>query len=272
MRARPASVTALGLVAALLLSGCGLADARRAAAANAAVTPVASGSGLRPGLVGLSDYPSTGWDPGSAAASAPTLPAKNPLAAVGLRASDFSGQGSVSVIPDGNSLGIPTLDFCEGKYPSESLRLKRLQVGAFDAKGQYAGISTEVVVYESPAAAKQALQEVIAARLACPVGKVVKTYDGHTLVFAFHPAPGPSSTPLVGADSRLIIHTTMQVDGKPQTAFLVYQVDGPVLAGLYATASTGKPFDQSSLDKLYGLAGDIADRLRAYVAKLGTAA
>ena len=169
------------------------------------------------------------------------------------------------MLADGTSLGIPTLDFCDAKYPSESLRVKRLQTGAFDSDGVYAGMSTEVVVYESPKAAMQALAEVIKARLACPEGKKITTFDGHTLVFTFHKAPGPSDTPLVGPDSRLIIHTTMVVDGAPQTAFLVYQIAGPVLAALYVSDASGKPLTQASLDRLYGLAGRIATRLQLYV-------
>ncbi len=118
-------------------------------------------------------------------------------------------------------------------------------------------------MYRDVAAAQQALHEVTGARLGCPVGKRVTTYDGHIIVFAFHPAPGPTSTPLVGPASRLIIHTTMKVDGNPQTAFLVYQVSGRVLAALYAVDNSGKPFPQVTLDAFYGLAGDIALRLQA---------
>jgi len=267
MRKQPTRTAVIGVCAMLLLAGCSLDDARRAAIANAQVKPLDPSNSLRPGLVGMPDYPSSGWEPGTASPSpsAPAPTAKNPLAAVGLRASDLAGGNHVAAIPDGTSLGIPTLDFCEAKYPSESLRVKRLQTGAYDKASTYIGLSTEVVVYESPKAAKQALAEVIDARLQCPTGKKVTTYDGHTLVFAFHPAPGPTDTPLVGADSRLIIHTTMSVDGNPQRAFLVYQIDGPVLAALYATSASAKPFPQASLDSLYGLAGHIADRLRAFV-------
>lgn len=265
MRTHPARAGIVGIAAMLVLAGCSLDDARAAAIANAEVKPLDMSNSLRPGLVGMPDYPSTGWEPGGATPS-PTATAqapKNPLAAIGLRASDLTGGNRVAVIPDGTSLGVPTLDFCEADYPSESLRVKRLQTGAYDKAGTYTGLSTEVVVYESPKAAKQALAEVIDARLKCPTGKQITTYDGHELVFDFHTAPGPSDTPLVGADSRLIIHTTMTVDGSPQRAFLVYQIDGPVLAALYVSSSSGKPFPQASLDSFYELAGHIADRLRA---------
>jgi hypothetical protein len=269
MRMQPARAAILGLSLALLLAGCGLTDARDAAIANAKVKPLDMKNSLRPGLVGMPDYPSSGWEPGQASPSPTPTPsnpgAKNPLAAVGLRASDMAAGNVIAAITDGTSLGVPTLDFCAAKYPSESTRVKRLQVGAYDKSGVFIGLSSEVVVYESAQAAKQALAEVISARLKCTPGTTFKTYDGHKLVFAFHKAPEPPNTPLVGADSRLIVHTTMQVDGNPQTAFLVYQIDGPVLAALYASDATGKPLAQASLDGLYGLAGRIANRLRAYV-------
>jgi len=254
----------LALISAVVLSGCGLAEARTAALANASVKPVDMANALRPGLVGMSDYPATGWEPGPLASETPTSPKAQTLAAVGLRASDVAASLHVATLQDGTSLGIPTLDFCGASYPSESLRVKRLQVGAFDATGAYAGISTEVVQYKDAAAARQAITEVAAAATSCPRGKVVDTGDGHKITFTFHPAPGPSDTPLVDANARLIVHVTMDVDGSPQSAFLVYQVVGRMFAGMYASNATGDPFPQTDLDASYALAGDIADRLRAF--------
>lgn len=279
MRFQPAKSIALALATALALGGCSLTDARNAARADAEVTPLNMAKSLRPGLVALPDYPSTGWEPGKVSPQAspsptpsdtPSAPdASDPLAQVGIRNADLLAGSRVAVVPDGTSLGTPTLDFCEAKYPSESLRVKRLQTGAYTKAGAYMGLSTEVVVYDSVKSAKQALAEVIAARLACTEGKKFKTYDGHTIEFAFHKALGPTNTPLVGADSRLIIHTTMIVDGKPQRAFLVYQIDGPVLAALYVSDPGSKPFAQVTLDNLFGLAGRIATRLTTYVRTLG---
>lgn len=249
----------LALAALTLLSGCGLAEARQSAIADAAVTPIDPATGLRPGLVGLPDYPSTGWEPSALVNAAATL------RGVGLRASDVASGLTVDLLPDGTSLGIPTLDFCDGTYPSEQLRVKRVQLAAFDAKGNYAGISTEVVIYQDAAAARQALREVAAVRLSCPTDKAITTGDGHRIRFAFHTAPGPDNAPLVGADSRVVIHSTMQVDGQPRTVLLVYQVEGRVLAAMYAGDASGKPFPQATLDDFFYLAGDIANRLRAFV-------
>lgn len=257
---------AVTVAAALLLSGCGLADARKQAIDNAAVQPLDMNLSLRPGLVALPDYPSRGWDYAPEGAAPKPQPVS--LDGIGLQPSDVSGQLTVDVITDGDSLGTPTLDFCDATYPSEVLRVSRLQKAAFDANGQFAGLSSEVVVYRDADAAKQALAEVIAARKACPTGKAFTSKDGHQLSFSFHTAPGPATTPLVDAESRLIVHTTMVVDGEQRRAFLVYQIYGSVLAALYVSEAGATPFDQTSLDSFYALAGDFADRLRAVAPKL----
>lgn len=272
MRTRALRAVALSAASAILLSGCGLADARQQAIANAQVKPVDMAHALRPGLVGMPDFPATGWEPTDVNATPTPSAAKPTLATIGLQAGDVAKTLTVKTIPDGTSLGVPSLDFCEGNYASESLRVKRLQKGVFDAKDVYGGISSEVVVYRDTAAAMQAIEELQRVKLQCPTGKEITTVDGHTLTFTFHPAPGPANTPLVDAAHRMVVHVTMQVDGKPQTALLVYQVDGRVLVALYATDTTGKPFPQATLDSFLTLAGDFANRLRDYTAAVGTEA
>lgn len=257
------TAVAVSTATALLLSGCGLADARDQAIANAAVKPLALDGNLRPGLVGLPDYPSSGWEYSADGLTANPQQPSSSLASIGLQPGDVGGSLTISTIPDGDTLGTPTLDFCDGTYPSESLRVSRLQKAAYDADGNFAGLSSEVVVYKNGTAARQALNEAIAARKSCPTNKRFTSKDGHELSFAFHSAPGPASTPLVAADSRLIVHTTMNVDGVERRAFLVYQIYGRVLAALYVSEEGAKPFNQTALDSFYALAGDIADRLRS---------
>ena len=255
-------IAAVSAAAALLLSGCGLAGARDQAMANAAVRPLDLNGNLRPGLVGLPDYPSSGWDYGPNGAT-PRPQKSSAMDSIGLQPGDIGGSLTIATIPDGNTLGAPTLDFCDGTYPSEMLRVSRLQKAAYDANGNFVGLSSEVVVYQNKAAAQQALAEAIAARKSCPTNKPFTSKDGHELSFGFHSAPGPVKTPLVDADSRLIVHTTMSVDGVKRRAFLVYQIYGRVLAALYVSEEGSKPFDQAALDSFYALAGDFADRLRS---------
>lgn len=252
------------LAVAIILSGCGVTEARESAIALAKVKPLDMATNLRPGLVGLADYPATGWEP-SALDFIDNTDAIDPmlLESIGLQQSDVGSALQIATIPDGDSLLGATMDFCDGRYPSEDLRVARLQRATYDQNGGFVGISTEVVVYANAAAAKQALAEVIKVRKSCPVGKEITARDGARLTHYFHSAPGPTATPLVDAESRLIVHTTMLVNDEPRRAFLVYQVYGRVLAALYVSEEGKIPFEQTSLDTFYDLAGDIADRLRA---------
>ena len=59
-----ARASVVGIAAVLVLGGCGLTEARNAAIADAKVTPNSMADSLRPGLVGMPDYPSSGWEPG----------------------------------------------------------------------------------------------------------------------------------------------------------------------------------------------------------------
>jgi len=252
------------LAFAVILSGCGVSEARDSAIALAKVEPLDMATNLRPGLVGLADYPATGWEPsalGFDTSVGPIDPMQ--LEDIGLQAADVGDNLQIATIPDGDSLLGATMDFCDGRYPSEDLRVARLQRATYDQDGGFVGISTEVVVYANAAAAKQALAEVIAVRKSCPVGKEITARDGARLTHFFHSAPGPAETPLVDAESRLIVHTTMLVNDEPRRAFLVYQISGRVLAALYVSEEGKTPFNQSALDSFYELAGDIANRLRA---------
>lgn len=252
------------LAAAIVLTGCGISEARDSAIALANVKPLDMATSLRPGLVGLTDYPATGWEP-SALDVVENSDAIDPmlLESIGLQQSDVGSSMQIATIPDGDSLLGATMDFCDGRYPSENLRAARLQRATYDQNGGFVGISTEVVVYANAAAAQQALAEVIAVRKSCPVGKEITARDGARLTHFFHSAPGPAETPLVDAESRLIVHTTMLVNDEPRRAFIVYQIYGRVLAALYVSEEGKTPFDQATLDSFYELAGDIADRLRA---------
>lgn len=252
---------ALALAAALLLGGCGITDARDAAIAEANTKPLSLSSALRPGLVGLFDYPATGWEPSTTDATDDGTIDVSLLAGLGLHDEDLTEGLFVDFIPDGDTLATPTLDFCGADYPSERARLARAQTAAFTDAGEFVGLSSEVVVYASPAAAQQALREVTAARKACPTNKAVPTDDGHDVSFTFHSAPGPSNTPLVPAAQRLIIHTTMKVDGKDRRAFLVYQITGRVLSAFYASSDGATPYTQDELDLMYGMVGTLTGRL-----------
>ena len=63
--------------------------------------------------------------------------------------------------------GEDSLDLCHGSFPSERLRIGRNQVGIGDAAGR-SWVSSEAILYSTPAEAKQAMGELKTARDACP--------------------------------------------------------------------------------------------------------
>jgi len=177
--------------AASLMSGCGLQSARQHALETAAVKPLTGSNNWMPGLVGMSGYKASGLGPngypGVAAETGQDQldPAQAFLASISMQAADLKSGVTVDLITDGDSLKGATLDFCGGTYPSESKRLVRRQVAAFDSTGAFAGLSTEVVQYESPEAAQQAIDEIVAQKKNCPDGHTYTDETGakHTIKF-----------------------------------------------------------------------------------------
>ena len=77
-----------------------------------------------------------------------------------MQQSDVDSSRVVLLIPMGNLLTEPTLDLCNGAYPSEHLRTARLQVADVDAStSSHMSLSTEAVLYRNAAASEQAFAE-----------------------------------------------------------------------------------------------------------------
>ena len=67
-----------------------------------------------------------------------------PMRSTAAMKSDVGARRTVVLIPGGNLTSQPTLDLCNGAFPSEQLRTARLQVASVDAAGNTA-LSTEAV-------------------------------------------------------------------------------------------------------------------------------
>jgi hypothetical protein len=142
---------------------------------------------------------------------------------------------------DGYGLSTRTLDLCGTKsYPSESLRMSRLQVN-YLKRNATLGLSNEVVTYK-PGGAAKAMLEVTSHALNCPRHKVDPGEDNlPPLLFTI--------TRL--KDSRLLkgylavrIHVTGKLrNGKPvdETSYAVYQRSGNVFSGVYSFQNPATP-------------------------------
>lgn len=253
----------------LVLSGCGIAEARESALKVANTDPLSSVNAWTPGLVALPDYPSSGFGPNGYPGVDSAQPIKDSLGDVQAFLDSLSLQTSdlqdvpLGLIENGDSIAGVTLDFCGQEYSSEALRVHRRQIaGTFNGGGSW--ISSEVVQYESTAAAQQAISELVAAKKACPENSVFKNSDGAEMKINFFAAPGPNDTVLVPAKQRVIMHfieTPSDTNEIPRRLFVAVQVRGNTLVALYFVEGQSEPYDQETLDAVYGVVSLLTGRL-----------
>lgn len=125
-----------------------------------------------------------------------------------------------------------TLDLCGSDYPSETLRVARLQTNYLH-QGTLTGISNEIVTYR-PGGAAQALREVTRHATSCPASPVPSGMKG---------VPALSYQITRIADSRLLkgyLAVRVQVSGTlkgkhvSDVWYAVYQRRGDVFSGVYS--------------------------------------
>jgi hypothetical protein len=138
----------------------------------------------------------------------------------------------MNVIPGGTKVqGQATLDLCGFSYPSEHLRLERLQL-AYDHTGKAVQLSNEVVRYR-PGGAQQALREVAHAVTHCPRGPVESSVAGvPPLTYRIQKVTDSKLAPGYVA-VRVHFSGTYQGKNVEATAVVVYQARGDVLTGVY---------------------------------------
>ncbi len=112
------------------------------------------------------------------------------LAAVSLTDQDAAPGAALTPYEGGDEVfGRVSLDLCYGDFPSESLRTGRHQVGIADSAGE-AWVSSEAILYSTPADAEQAMAELASAEADCPDGPVEPPQaDREPLTWQFEDAP-----------------------------------------------------------------------------------
>ncbi|MCU1461647.1 MAG: hypothetical protein JWO37_1722 [Acidimicrobiales bacterium] len=165
----------------------------------------------------------------------PTLPVDpNAAALAGLvvRQADVPAGVRVQLIPAGNTVDQPTLDLCNGTFPSESLRTARLQVAAVDDQGNMA-LSTEAVLYRSTAATAQAFAELAKVAAGCPTSPVISPVGEPTVTTRFRARPDGAWPPVAGVDRLAYDIDSTDDAGQTQHSVAVYLRRGRALMGLY---------------------------------------
>ena len=192
----------------------------------------------------------------------PTAPSqsRDPSAALlaDLIVTDADVGSSLSVVGmlGGNGLSQPTLDLCNGTYPSETMRTARLQVRAVDGQGQTA-LSTEAVLYSSGAGTATAFQELRDTAAACK--------DETT---RFGPAPDADWPQVPSVERLAFAFDTIDPGRETAHSVAVYLRRGRALLGVYfshADAPTAVVEGKTAL-------GDIVNVFAARLAKLPVAA
>jgi hypothetical protein len=173
--------------------------------------------------------PGGGTTPSTAAPS--TDPDRRVLSDLVLHQSDVGTKRSVVLIPNGASISKPTLDLCNGTFPSEKLRTARLQVITVDAAGN-TGMSSEGVLYKNPAAGAQAMRELASVSANCPHKAVESPVGEGSSETEFKAAPDTNwpRTPGVERQAYSMVSTA---GGQSFESVAVYLRRGRVLLGLY---------------------------------------
>ena len=193
-------------------------------------------------------------------------PDRHALAGLVVQQADVGTGRTVLLIGKGNLLTQPTLDLCNGTYPSEGLRRSRLQVADFDPSGAVS-LSTEAVLYRDAAASEQAFAELRKVSAACPHGPVASPVGESTKETEFNPAPDAAwpHTPSVERLAYSMV-TTEAGTASPSVAVVPAprpRVAGPVLhrAGRRATGGRRPAIDQGHRRRVRSASGE-ADRCR----------
>jgi hypothetical protein len=230
---------------------------RIAAAATVAVVMVATARDLSRG----SSRPTIGQGPDSTMPT-PTAPSQSRdpsaalLADLVVNDADVAPSLTVAGLPGGNGLSEPTLDLCNGKFPSESQRTARLQVAAVDQQQRDTVLSTEAVLYSSGAGTATAFSELKATPAACPADT------------RFGPAPDADWPQVPTVERLAFAFDSVETNGDTTHRVVVFLRRGRALLGVYffhADAPTAVVQGKSAL-------GDIVNIFANRLAKLPVSA
>jgi len=230
--------------------------------------------GVARDLAGTSDQPaiSSGRsrDPSTPTPSAPSGtrdPSAPLLADLVVSNADVAPTLTVAGLQGGNTLTVPTLDLCNGTYPSEAQRTARLQVAAVDAQGETA-LSTEAVLYSSGAGTAAAFKELQATAAACPDKPVDSPVGQPTVTTKFGPAPDGAWPQVPGVERLAFAFDSTSTTGETTHSVAVYLRRGRAFLGVYfshADAPTAVVQGHTAL-------GEIVDLFAQRLAKLPVAA
>jgi hypothetical protein len=229
----------------------------------AALHDVTSGS-TRPRIQSTAPDPQT---PSPSAPASSRDPSASLLAGLIVSDSDVAPTLTVAGLQGGNGLTQPTLDLCNGTFPSESMRTARLQVAAVDGQGDTA-LSTEAVLYSSGAGTSGAFSELKATSAACPSGPVDSPVGQPTVTTHFGPAPDGAWPQEPSVERLAFAFDTTSATGETSHSIAVYLRRGRVLLGVYFS----HPESSTAVVEGHTAIPEIVNVFAARLAKLPVAA
>ena len=151
------------------------------------------------------------------------------------------GRGyKLATFPFGTSfIGEATLDLCAASFPSEGLRVGRLQV-RYKPRVGGVDVSNEIVRYTS-GGAQQAIGEVATVARACARTPAVLTQGNVKEVYTVAPLKDPK-LPSGAVAVKLTITLSRGKQKQAQTGVAIYQVKGDTLSGVYAFVGKGSSY------------------------------
>ncbi|GAC1380930.1 MAG: hypothetical protein NVSMB4_09650 [Acidimicrobiales bacterium] len=191
----------------------------------------------------------------------PSDPASSVLAGLVVGQADVSAGVSVRPLGGGTQLDDPTLDLCNGAFPSEASRTARLQVVAIDGAGDQV-LSTEAVLYRDATATIQGFTELKAAMRTCPRGPVTGP-AGDLSTTRFNPSPDTAWPENPTVERLAYDFTTTDALNQTHHDVAVYLRRGRVLEGVYFSKPDGPQTPVAGQTSLAGITGVFAARLAA---------
>jgi len=244
-----AMLVALGFIVGFV-GGALLITHRGPAPSTSATPPATTPAAPGPNLVTPPAPPAT-----------PADPAASVLSGLVLHQSDVGATETVAPIPGGTRVaGGATLDLCNGTFPSESLRTARLQVAASDAQGSVV-LSTEAVLYSTPAAAAQAMSELKSAATGCPASPVVSPVGEPTVTTHFNAAPDGSWPQVATVERVAFDFVSTDVTAQSQHFTAVYLRRGRALMGIYFSQPDGPQAAVEGQTTMAGIVNVFAARM-----------
>jgi hypothetical protein len=230
-------ITGFALTTAIL----NLTDSGKNSVATAPGTTSPSG-GSTPGAVGPGATSPGSTPPGSTTpgSTLPPDPDEGVLAGLIVNQSDVPATYTVHHPADGINLVAPTLDLCNGRYPSEALRTARRQVYVGPTDGSSTPFSTEAVLYRAAANGAQAMRELQSVVAHCPPTLVTSPVGEPSVITHFLPPPDAAwpKTPTVDRQAYSFVSTDPQ-SGQSVPGIAVYLRRGRALMGLYFAQPSG---------------------------------